>query len=153
MLILFFQFIFLFWLVLALASFFIPESLTRALMLFNALFTAVGGLIALVGQQSFTIGLSYYIFSWGAQLHIDSLSAFFISLMGISLIGVMGFVLEKKVQAFCCLFVLAMLVVFSAHDALTFLFAWECMTLASYFLVVSITPSKLNRRAGFLYLS
>ncbi|EKD70555.1 MAG: hypothetical protein ACD_46C00498G0001 [uncultured bacterium] len=45
-----------------------------------------------------------------------------------------------------------MLLVFTANDSFTFLFAWEVMALTSYFLVVSLEPCKQTRRAGFLYL-
>jgi hydrogenase-4 component B len=50
------------------------------------------------------------------------------------------------------LFVGCMALVCCAADALTFLFAWEGMTLASYVLVVSDTRSEENARAGWLYL-
>ena len=45
-----------------------------------------------------------------------------------------------------------MALVCCAGDALTFLLAWEGMTLASYVLVVSDTASEENARAGLLYL-
>ena len=49
-------------------------------------------------------------------------------------------------------FVGCMALVCCAGDALTFLLAWEGMTLASYVLVVSDTRSEENARAGLLYL-
>ncbi len=49
-------------------------------------------------------------------------------------------------------FVACMALVCCAGDALTFLLAWEGMTLASYALVVSDTAREENTRAGLLYL-
>jgi hydrogenase-4 component B len=49
-------------------------------------------------------------------------------------------------------FVGCMALVCCAGDALTFLLAWEGMTLASYVLVVSDAESEANARAGWLYL-
>jgi hydrogenase-4 component B len=49
-------------------------------------------------------------------------------------------------------FVVCMALVCCAGDALSFLLAWEGMTLASYVLVVCDTESQENTRAGLLYL-
>ncbi len=49
-------------------------------------------------------------------------------------------------------FVACMALVCCAGDGLTFLLAWEGMTLASYILVVCDTRSEENVRAGLLYL-
>ena len=50
------------------------------------------------------------------------------------------------------LFVACMAIVCCAADAMTFLLAWEGMTLASYVLVVIDMQSEENVRAGLLYL-
>lgn len=50
------------------------------------------------------------------------------------------------------LFVACMALVCCAGDALTFLLAWEGMTLASYVLIVSDPRNEENARAGLIYL-
>jgi hydrogenase-4 component B len=49
------------------------------------------------------------------------------------------------------LFVAGMALMFLAADVVVFLFAWEAMTLASYFLVVADHDQEASRRAGLLY--
>ncbi len=100
------------------------------------------------------------------SLHVDGLSAYFVLI--ISLVtaaaavyappylcahegGAHGrsLVVQTLVLA---VFVVCMVGVCCAGDGLTFLFAWEGMTLASYILVVSDTKSEENARAGLLYM-
>jgi len=58
-------------------------------------------------------------------------------------IGVLGF--------FYNLFILSMILVATAHNALLFLIVWELMSLASYFLVIYERREATNIKAGSLY--
>ena len=95
------------------------------------------------------------------SLSLDGLSAFFLlvvalvtaaaALYGPSYLG--AHAKAPLVQTFAlAVFVACMAGVCCAGDGLTFLLAWEGMTLASYVLVVSDTRSEENTRAGLLYL-
>jgi hydrogenase-4 component B len=96
------------------------------------------------------------------SIRIDQLSAFFmlvISLVAIFCsvyaldyvrhyygkysIGVLGF--------FYNVFIVSMILVVTAHNALFFLIAWEVMALASYFLVIYERRESTSIRAGSLY--
>jgi hydrogenase-4 component B len=101
-------------------------------------------------------------FPFAAQsLTVDGLSAFFLvvialvtaaaGLYGPSYLG--AHARGPLVQTVALgVFVANMAVVCCAGDLVTFLLAWEGMTLASYVLVVSDTHSEENARAGLLYL-
>ena len=95
------------------------------------------------------------------SLSVDGLSAFF--LLVVSLVAAAAAIYGPRylgahakapfVQVLALnVFVGCMALVCCAGDALTFLLAWEGMTLASYVLVVSDTESEENTRAGLLYL-
>ena len=95
------------------------------------------------------------------SLSVDGLSAFFVLVVALvaaaaALYGPWYLGARARapgVQAIALvLFVACMMLVCCAGDALTFLLAWEGMTLASYALVVSDTRSEDNARAGLLYL-
>ncbi len=94
------------------------------------------------------------------SLTVDGLSAFFLlvialvaaaaAMYGPSYVG--GHAKAPRVQTVSLgVFVACMALVCCAGDAVTFLLAWECMTLASYVLVVSDGTGE-NARAGLLYL-
>ncbi len=94
------------------------------------------------------------------SLSVDGLSAFF--LVVIALVTAAAAIYAPSylgahakapgVQTFAlAAFVACMALVCCAADAMTFLLAWEGMTLASYALVVS-DPREENARAGLLYL-
>ncbi len=53
---------------------------------------------------------------------------------------------------FFVIFVMAMAFVFSVNNAFAFLIAWECMSLFSYFLVISDNKEMASVRSGFIYL-
>src|SRR5262245_49530774 len=96
------------------------------------------------------------------HLRLDSLSAFFLLLLGgtsaaISLFssgyfrssdGTPPGLIAMQYHAF----VAAMALVLVADDAYVFMVAWEAMALASYFLVTTEHRIPEIRRAGFLYL-
>ncbi len=94
------------------------------------------------------------------SLSVDGLSAYFLlvislvaaaaAIFGPSYLGAHAKAPVVQVLALN-VFVGCMALVCCAGDALTFLLAWEGMTLASYVLVVSDTESEENARAGLLY--
>ena len=96
------------------------------------------------------------------HVRIDSLSAFFVMLLGFASTGVSVFAagyFEKggggDIQLICLqyhVFLASMVMVLVADDAYLFMVAWEAMALASYFLVITDHRIEEIRRAGFLYL-
>jgi formate hydrogenlyase subunit 3/multisubunit Na+/H+ antiporter MnhD subunit len=96
------------------------------------------------------------------HLRLDSLSAFFLVLLGVSSFGVSlygsGYFrhLEGKALGPLCLeyhiFLAGMTLVLLADDAYLFMVAWELMALSSYFLVTTDHHIPDIRKAGFLYL-
>ena len=95
------------------------------------------------------------------SLSVDGLSAFFLlvvslvtaaaAIYGPAYLGAHAKAPLVQVLALN-VFVGCMVLVCCAGDALTFLLAWEGMTLASYVLVVCDTEGAENTRAGLLYL-
>jgi hydrogenase-4 component B len=96
------------------------------------------------------------------HLRLDSLSAFFLLLLGAASIGISlysaGYFrhMAGGTLGLLCfeyhLFLAGMALVFVADDAYLFMVAWETMALSSYFLVTTDHQVAEIRRAGFLYL-
>jgi hydrogenase-4 component B len=96
------------------------------------------------------------------HLRLDSLSAFFLALLGLAVTGISLFSTgyftsgSTNNDGVTCLhyhfFLAAMVFVFLADDAYMFMVAWESMALVSYFLVASDHRYAEIRSAGFLYL-
>jgi hydrogenase-4 component B len=97
------------------------------------------------------------------SLYIDGLSAFFIFVISLSGFAVsiysIGYSREyfgRKSIGFLCflynVFILSMLLVVSANNAILFLVVWEIMSLVSYFLVTYEHENKESRRAGYIYI-
>lgn len=94
---------------------------------------------------------------------VDKLAAFFILIISISVFAVSifstGYVREyfgKKNTGHLCflynLFVLSMILVVSANNAVMFLIVWELMSVLSFFLVVYEHEEPETRKAGFIYI-
>lgn len=96
------------------------------------------------------------------HLRLDSLSAFFLLLLGATSIGISlysaGYFrrMPGNTLGLLCfeyhVFLVGMALVFLADDAYLFMVAWETMALSSYFLVTTDHNIPEIRRAGFLYL-
>jgi hydrogenase-4 component B len=96
------------------------------------------------------------------HLRLDALSAVFLLLLGVASVGISIFGAgyfragEGTAPGLLCLqyhvFLASMGLVLLANDAYAFMFAWEVMALASYFLVTTQHRIAEIRRAGFLYL-
>ncbi len=59
---------------------------------------------------------------------------------------------SRKLRLFHGLIAAAMALVFTAQNGILFLFAWEVMALASFFLITTEDDRQETRRAGFIYL-
>ncbi|QQS61336.1 MAG: hydrogenase 4 subunit B [Candidatus Moraniibacteriota bacterium] len=135
-------------------------------------FFAIGGSLWGLVFSGFMIssGNSLSFILWTAPLsffslsfRIDMLSAFFIFIISLitlfcSFYGI-GYIKHfyKKYSIgalgfFSHLFILGMIFVVTASNAIFFLIAWEIMSIASYFLVVYDHKDENNVKAGFLYL-
>jgi len=96
------------------------------------------------------------------HLRVDSLSAFFLAVIGVTSCGTSifsaGYVRkgEGTAPGLQCLqyhlFLASMTVVVLADDAYAFMVAWETMALTSFFLVIANHRVAAIRRAGYLYL-
>ncbi|HEY3451773.1 MAG TPA: proton-conducting transporter membrane subunit [Myxococcales bacterium] len=119
------------------------------------------GILTSPSAPTLQIGLPR-LFPWAAMsLAVDGLSAFFLLVVAVvtaaaalyapSYLG--GHAKAPLVQTLAlAVFVACMALVCCAGDGLTFLLAWEGMTLASYVLVVADTKNEESIRAGLLYL-
>ncbi|HKJ22951.1 MAG TPA: hydrogenase 4 subunit B [Gammaproteobacteria bacterium] len=98
------------------------------------------------------------------HLRVDALGGFFLLLIG-TIVGAVALYGPAYVREFehgpaplsvlglfSGLFVAGMITVVIADDALSFMVAWEVMSLASYFLVGYQHEDAANRRAAFIYL-
>ncbi|BBO80379.1 hydrogenase [Desulfosarcina ovata subsp. sediminis] len=108
---------------------------------------------------AFSIG---HLSTLGLEFRIDGLSAFFLlAIFGICLMAaVYSFNYlshaENRLSTavsylFFSLLTASMALVVTAANMLTFLLAWELMSLASFFLVVLDYQDPQNRKAGYLY--
>jgi formate hydrogenlyase subunit 3/multisubunit Na+/H+ antiporter MnhD subunit len=97
------------------------------------------------------------------RLSMDALSAFFILILSILTFCVsiysIGYIShyhgKRNVALFHALyatFILSMILVFTADNAIFFFMAWEFMAVLSYFLVVYESEDAENLKAGLLYI-
>jgi len=129
--------------------------------------TGVGLLLAIVaftalGETAQSAILPLGLPDLPFHLRLDSLSAFFLLLLGATASGISIFSAgyfrdsEGSAPGLLCLqyhaFLAAMALVLIADDAYVFMVAWETMALSSYFLVTTDHHIAETRRAGFLYL-
>ncbi len=96
------------------------------------------------------------------SFRLDGLSAFFLGLVSLiaAASALYGFSYQKHFYGkynlgtfgfFYNTFIASMMLVTMANQALFFLLVWECMSLASYFLVIYEYKKQESIRAGFLY--
>lgn len=157
----------LFWIVLGMAGLVLQRS---ARIISNVIFP-LGALAALglavtaflaLGAQADSLILPLGLPDLPFHLRLDSLSAFFLILLGVASCGVSlygsGYFrrMDGKTLALLCfeyhLFLASMVLVLLADDAYMFMVAWEVMALSSYFLVTTDHFIPDIRKAGFLYL-
>ena len=103
-------------------------------------------------------------FAGGVSLRLDRLGAFFLLVVEIVAVpaalfgGASSRAYERGpalrwLGAMLNVFLLAMSLVPLAHNIVTFLFLWELMSLASYFLVLTESERRETRQAGLWYLA
>ncbi|MDD5241647.1 MAG: hydrogenase 4 subunit B [Sulfuricella sp.] len=155
-----------YWLLLGLIGLLLQNSRIISQWIFPA--GALGALILAVGAVSSLGGaVNTAVLPLGLpdlpfHLRLDSLSAFFLLLLGAAGIGISVYSagyfrnMEGNTLGLLCfeyhVFLAAMALVFMADDAYLFMVAWETMALSSYFLVTTDHSVPEIRRAGFLYL-
>lgn len=99
---------------------------------------------------------------FGFSVRLDGLAAFFLAVIALiaSAASLYGFSYQKHFYGkynlgtfgfFYNAFIASIMLVTLANQALFFLLVWECMSLASYFLVIFEYRKKENVQAGFLY--
>ncbi|MCX9085402.1 MAG: hydrogenase 4 subunit B [Candidatus Methanoperedens sp.] len=130
--------------------------------------SAIAALLGIIFSISIIFGDTFsYDLSGGSYLKfgffVDKLAAFFILVISISVFAVSiystGYVREyfgKKnigyLGSLYNIFVLSMILVASADNAVMFLIVWELMSVVSYFLVVYEHEKPETRKAGFIYI-
>ncbi len=111
------------------------------------------------GQFSFSIN---YLNAFSLTFKIDGLTAFFlVAIFAVSLLAaIYSFhYMDNREKAlrtsvnylFFSLLIASMALVVTANNMITFMFAWEIMSLTSFFLVIYDYQSPENRKAGYLY--
>ena len=96
----------------------------------------------------------------GAQFRLDALAAFFLIVVNLGAAGASLFAMgygehetaPERVLPFYPAFLAGMNLVVLAHDAFSFLFAWELMSLTSWGLVMAHHQDADNRHAGYVYI-
>jgi hydrogenase-4 component B len=96
----------------------------------------------------------------GVHLRLDSLSGFFLTILGLGSAGASLFAIgysrhdeePQRILPFYPLFLAGMHLVLLADDAFAFLFAWEFMSLTSWALVMAQHKEPGNAQAAFVYL-
>lgn len=96
------------------------------------------------------------------SFRLDGLAAFFLAVVSTlaTAASLYGFSYQKHFYGkydlgtfgfFYNLLIISLMLVTMANQALFFLLAWECMSIASYFLIIYEYKKSENIRAGFLY--
>lgn len=126
------------------------------------LILALASIDSLVHSQVQTKELKLGLPQLPFHLRMDSLSAFFLLILGLASFGISLFAAgyfrdgEGTAPGLLCLefhfFLASMALVLIADDAYAFMLAWESMALTSYFLVTANHRLPKIRAAGFLYL-
>jgi hydrogenase-4 component B len=129
-------------------------------LLIGSLCSMSVGIKALIQGEQVKLQFGWLPYSY-FDLYIDGIGAFFISVISVVSLFVaiyaIGYTREYYgrhnigwLAGLVNIFVLAMLVVTTANNAIVFLVAWELMSLVSYFLVV-YEQKDAATRAGFIY--
>ncbi len=120
---------------------------------------AAAALPVILTGRSLTLAFASSVASLSLVLHLDPLGAFFVILLGVvaAPAAVYGAGYDashtpaRSASAMLPLFLLSMTLVPLAGNVFTFLFAWEGMALASYFLVIGEGDSPERLAAGRWY--
>ena len=149
----------------------IPLLGVRKFSAMKAVAVAVAGLGCLLGLVDAVIKLFQpgvqtlsvnYLNTLAFAFRIDALSAFFlVAIFGVSLLATIysyNYLSDPKKTVsdavhyiFFGLLIIAMALVVAADNMISFLLAWELMSLSSFFLVIYDYQKPENRKAGYLY--
>jgi len=129
---------------------------------------AVGSIFGIAFSLSVIFGGTFTLSLPGTSflqfgIFVDALSAFFILVISVAVFAVsvysIGYVREyfgKKNIGYLGflynIFILSMILVVTANNAVMFLIVWELMSVISYFLVVYEHEKPETRKAGFIYI-
>jgi formate hydrogenlyase subunit 3/multisubunit Na+/H+ antiporter MnhD subunit len=116
---------------------------------------AMGG-----GAEAPLLWLPLGIPGQGVHFRLDGLSAFFLIVINLAASAASLFAIGSgrhehaphRVLPFYPVFLAGMNLVVLANDVYGFLFSWEVMSVASWFLVIAHHRQPENRRAGYVYL-
>jgi hydrogenase-4 component B len=138
--------------------------MAKGVMLLSALalsvLTLIGGAAGLGGWSFQVVSPDILPIGGGASLGLDRLSAFFLLIIGAGVTPSTFYAIGYRrrqasggaaMGALLNVFIVSMAVVALARNVLTFLVAWEAMSLASYFLVMTKSERDETRSAGWLY--
>jgi hydrogenase-4 component B len=139
------------------------QTLAEILALFATILTFIGLLLAVNTRGETILRAPWSIPGGELLLRIDAISLIF--LLPFLLVFAMTIIFGKdywpqaqhpensrKLRLFHGLIAAAMALVFTAQNGILFLFAWEVMALASFFLITTEDNRDEARRAGFIYL-
>src|SRR5690348_9730466 len=155
------------WGLLGLAGLLRPRSIGLVARTLFPLGAVCGAALALIAAVSLAAAPEQAVLPIGlpdlpVHLRLDTLSRFFLFLLGSASAGISVFAAgyfrrgEGTLPGLMCLqyhlFLASMGLVLLADDAYTFMVAWETMALSSYFLVPTQHGIPEIRQAGFLYL-
>src|SRR6266700_4831167 len=121
----------------------------------------VAGVGQLVGGPASAVVILPVGLPWlGAHFHLDTLSAFFLTVVDLGAAAASLFALgygeheeaPGRVLPFFPAFLAGMNLVVLADDAFAYLFSWEFMSLTSWALVMAHHRVGENTRAGYIYL-
>ncbi|MHB8620911.1 MAG: hydrogenase 4 subunit B [Chloroflexota bacterium] len=138
----------------------------RALCIASHATAAVGGLAgvavaaaSLLSGWSIQTGVLWLTPFAGFALRLDPLAAYFLLVISVVSTAVSlfatAYVTEPRATSLAIgfnAFLASMVLVVLANSVVTFLVAWEVMSLVSFFLVIHDHERTATRRAGFLYL-
>lgn len=139
------------------------EYLAEILALLGASCTFIGLLFCVLNSATTVVSAPWSIPGGELLVRIDSISLIF--LLPFLLVFAVTVIYSKdywpqsqhpknsrKLRLFHGLIAAAMALVFTAQNGILFLFAWEVMALAAFFLITTDDDHVETRRAGFIYL-
>jgi hydrogenase-4 component B len=132
--------------------------MTRAIYALTALVALAAGVLGLAGVRghAWTLRLPALVPLGGLELAMDPLAGVFVAIAGLTIAAAslyaIGYAGDRAQGRGAYLaFAAALLVVPLAANAMTFLIAWEVMSLASWALVLDGRDDRDARRAGWIY--
>jgi hydrogenase-4 component B len=130
--------------------------------------TSIASIFGIIFSLSVIFGKPFSLSISGSSFlnfgfFVDKLSAFFILVISIAVFAVsiysVGYTREyygKKNIGYLSflynIFILSMIIVVSANNAIMFLIVWELMSVISFFLVIFEHEKPETRKAGFIYI-